>query len=221
MNFEQFYQIISYQFNNSSLVQEALTHPSLANERNYQRLEFLGDKVLSLVISEFLFKKYPDEMEGDLSKRHAAIVSKNSLSQIALDLKLDQFVILSKGEEKMQGRKNKSNLEDVLESLIGAIYLDSNYEMAQKFILNFFEQILQKNIAPPQDPISKLQEIFQEKFKILPNYNTVKIGGSDHEPEFESSLTIPMSNEILSAKGKSKKEAQKNLAQIALNALEK
>ena len=141
---------------------------------NYQRLEFLGDKVLSLVIGEFLMEKYPLEMEGDLSKRQAGMVSGEALAQIALKLDLDKFILLSPGEEKLGGRNNKRNLENALEATIGAIYLDANYEAAQKFIFKFWDDFLHKNIEPPKDPVSKLQEIIQSVSKDLPQYEIIK-----------------------------------------------
>lgn len=212
---------IGYDFNNESLLEEALTHPSLSKENsekpNYQRLEFLGDKVLSLVIGDFLMEKYPDEMEGDLSKRQAGLVSGEALAGIALNINLNDVIQLSKGEINLGGKTNKRNLENTLEALIGAIYRDSNYESAKKFILTFWHESLEKNIKPPKDPVSELQEIVQLKSKQLPHYSTVKTGGSDHSPTFLSTVKIPHLNIEFSAKGKSKKEAQKEVSKIALS----
>jgi ribonuclease-3 len=220
LNFNEFCKIISYNFNNTLLLQEALTHPSSCRDIkikfNYQRLEFLGDKVLALVISEFLMQKYQDEDEGSLSKRQAALVSGETLAEIALKISLNNFLQLSLGEEKLGGRSNKRNLENALEALIGAIYLDSNYLKAKEFILNLWQDFLEKNITPPQDPISELQEIVQLKFKELPIYETSKSGGLDHDPIFTSTLKITGLDLEFSAKGKSKKEAQKEVAKIAL-----
>ena len=211
---------ISYKFNNDNLLDEALTHPSLTKENqakhNYQRLEFLGDKVLSLVISTFLMDKYQDEDEGALSKRHAALVSGETLSKIALDIELQNFLQISKGEENLGGKTNKRNLENALEAIIGAIYLDSNYENAKIFILQFWKFYLQQNIEPPIDVISKLQEIVQSASKELPQYEFEKIGGSDHNPIFTAKLRINHLNLEFEAKGSSKKEAQKEVAKLAL-----
>lgn len=218
-NLDKFYKNINYNFNNPNLLQEALTHPSLTDKNNktsnYQRLEFLGDKVLSLVISDFLIHKYPDEMEGDLSKRHAALVSGETLAAIALNLEVEKFLLISNGEKNLNGHINKRNLENSLEAIIGAIYLDSNFDNAQKFVLNFWQFYLNQNIEPPKDPISHLQEIIQTKSKILPKYNIVKIGGSEHEPTFEAQIKIDKSE--FTAQGKSKKEAQKAVAKLALD----
>ena len=220
MDFTEFSKIISYNFNNQNLLEQALTHPSLSKENsakpNYQRLEFLGDKVLSLVIGEFLMAKYPHEMEGDLSKRQASLVSGQALAEIALTMNLDQFILVSPGEAKLGGKTNKRNLENTLEAVIGAIYLDSNYAKAKNFIMKFWDDFLQKNIAPPKDPISTLQEIVQSASGDLPQYQSTKIGGSDHDPKFESILKILHLDLEFKAIGKSKKEAQREVAKIAL-----
>jgi ribonuclease-3 len=124
----QFCEKISYHFKNKDLLQEALTHPSIGNKstvKNYQRLEFLGDKVLSLIIGEFLIEKYPNEMEGPLSKRQAALVSGETLTEVALIVGLEEVLLISHGEQKLGGKTNKRNLENALEALIGAIYIDS------------------------------------------------------------------------------------------------
>ena len=213
---------ISYNFSNEKLLEEALTHPSLSKENsskpNYQRLEFLGDKVLSLIIGEFLMEKYPNEMEGALSRRQAAVVSGEALAEIALIIGLDEVLQISSGEEKLGGRSNKRNLENALEALIGAIYLDSNFSEAKKFILKFWQNFLDKNLEPPKDPVSKLQEIMQLRFKQLPQYFTTQDGGLDHAPNFSSTLQLPTGTEF-SASGKSKKEAQKEVAKLALEFL--
>ena len=224
-NFQDFYNKINYFFNNDKLLEEALTHPSLSKEKkqknNYQRLEFLGDKVLSLIISEFLMHKFLDEAEGALSKRHANLVSGETLSQIALKIGLDQVIKISHGEEKLGGKTNKRNLENALEALVGAIYLDSDYENAKKFVLNFWHHQLLQDHKPPQDAISQLQEIIQANSRDLPLYDTFKESGSDHAPTFISNLTLPLSSQVFSARGSSKKEAQKNVAKIALEFLKK
>lgn len=219
-NFSKFCAKISYNFSNEKLLEEALTHPSLSKENksqpNYQRLEFLGDKVLSLVIGEFLMQKYPSEMEGDLSKRQAALVSGETLAEIALEIGLDEVLQISRGEKNLGGKTNKRNLENSLEALIGAIYLDSNYDEAKNFIMRFWHDFLQKNITPPKDPVSQLQELVQIKTKQLPQYFIEKDGGTDHAPTFSAVVKIPEENLEFSASGKSKKEAQKEVAKIAL-----
>lgn len=220
---KKFCTYIAHDFSNANLLDEALTHPSLSKENtkkpNYQRLEFLGDKVLSLVIGEHLMKKHQNEMEGDLSKRQAALVSGETLAQIALKIGLDQVLQVSRGEKNLGGTTNKRNLENALEALVGAIYLDSNYGCAKKFILKFWGDFLEKNITPPKDPVSQLQELVQLKSKQLPQYFTEKVGGADHAPMFVATVKIEHLNLEFSAEGKSKKEAQKEVSKIALKHL--
>jgi len=224
MNLKDFFEIIEYNFEDEELAKEALTHPSFNKEsnykKNYQRLEFLGDKVLSLVISDFLIAKYPKENEGDMSKRHANLVCGSVLSEIALKLKIDKYIILSSSEKKSGGRNNKRNLENCVEAIIGAIYKDSGYNQAKQFILRFWEYYFEKNILPPKDPVSKLQEIIQNSVKKLPEYEFQKVGGSDHAPEFEAKIKIEDFEINVSGFGKSKKEAQKIAAQKALLEIE-
>jgi len=220
IDFSAFYKKISYQFRDEKLLLEALTHPSFSQEDkkalNYQRLEFLGDKVLSLVIGEFLMQKYPTEMEGALSRRQAALVSGETLAEIALNLGLDEILRISAGEKKLGGKSNKRNLENALEATIGALYLDAGYEVAKKFILHFWQNLLQREISPPKDPVSELQELVQAKSRDLPKYLTEQAGGSDHAPQFIARVVLPFDNLEFSASGKSKKEAQKEAAKVAL-----
>jgi len=221
MNLEEFSHKIGHPFSNTKLLKEALTHPSFSkynrSEPNYQRLEFLGDKVLSLVISEYLMAKYENENEGDLSKRHAALVSGETLSEIALEVGIEKVLRLSSGEENLGGKTNKRNLENALEALVGAIYLDSDYEEAKKFIFRFWKSFLEKNLTPPKDPVSQLQEFVQLNSKSLPQYEFTKVGGSEHSPTFEAKLTILHLNLTIEAEGKSKKEAQRSAAVMALH----
>ena len=218
--FHKFCQRIKYQFQNEALLEEALTHPSLSKEMkdkpNYQRLEFLGDKVLSLVIADFLMHKYQTETEGDLSKRQAALVSGETLSEIALEVGINDVILISKGEKKLGGYTNKRNLENTLEALIGAIYLDENYDSAKKFIMNFWQDRLNRIYNPPKDPVSQLQELVQSQSKQLPEYIIEKSGGSDHAPMFLATLNLSNFDTEFKAEGKSKKEAQKEVAKIAL-----
>ncbi|MBU6338435.1 MAG: ribonuclease III [Rickettsiales bacterium] len=222
---KKFCQKINYNFSDEALLEEAITHPSLSkennNKKNYQRLEFLGDKVLSLTIGDFLMKKYENEAEGDLSKRQAALVSGETLSEIALEIGLNEIIKISKGEQNLGGATNKRNLENSLEALIGAIYLDGGYESATNFIMRFWREHLNRDYNPPKDPVSSLQELIQLQSKQLPEYKIEKCGGSDHAPQFRAILRISGIDEEFSAIGKSKKEAQKEVAKITLNFLTK
>ncbi len=221
MNLQEFSFKIDHQFNNQALLQEALTHPSFTKSSrggaNYQRLEFLGDKVLSLVISEYLMQKYQNENEGDMSRRHAALVSGETLAEIALEeVGLDKVIKVSSGEENLGGKTNKRNLENALEALIGAIYADSNYANAQKFIFKFWQKFFDKNLNPPKDPVSQLQEFVQLNSKQLPVYEIAKSSGSEHSPVFTAKLKILHLGLEFEAQGSSKKEAQREAAIRAL-----
>lgn len=207
---------INYNFKNLSLLEEALTHPSLSkgNSINYQRLEFLGDTILAMIIAEFLLKKYPTENEGELSKRQANLVSGEVISQIAKRIEIGEMIKISASEEMAGGRSNKRNLENAMEAVIAAIYLDSNLEICRQFVIQHWQDFIDQNIFPPKDPMTSLQEIIQAKTKKLPVYKTDKTGGDDHKPIFTSIVEIE--GQKFSAEGFSKKEAQKNAAIKAL-----
>jgi len=224
--FNDFYQKINYKFKNPNLLMQALTHPSIKskanNQQNYERLEFLGDKVLSLVIAEFLMEKYPEYNEGSLSKTQAKLISGPTLTLIANKIDLASMLILSNGELKIGGSFNKNNLENALEALIGAIYQDSDFINAKKFILNFWKDFLNSdNLDFNIDYISNLQEIIQGKFKKLPIYLFEKIGGSEHKPIFQCTAQIKELNLEFKEKGNSKKIAQKNVAKKAVEYIKK
>lgn len=217
--FEELEKILSYNFNDKKLLKEALTHPSTSyNNRktrfNYERLEFLGDSVLSCVIVSYLFKEYRNETEGQLSKRKAFLISKNTLSSVSNNLKIGNFMILSNGEEASGGRTNRNNLENVLEAIIGAIFLDSNFEIVKKFIINIWEKFVfgQQIQGVPLDPKSELQEWTQKHFKKLPEYNLLE---SSVIGTFKVELKIPEHQSILGF-GHSIKEIEISLAKEML-----
>ena len=215
---KNFQNNIFYQFKDISLLEEAITHPSFStknNTNNYQRLEFLGDTVLGLVIAEILIKKYPQDNEGNLSKKKAYLVSGEALSKIATQINIGDIIKLSEGEKSMGGKENKRILENVCEALIGAIYLDSDLQNCQKFINHNWQEIINNIQDLPQDPVSLLQELTQAKLKKLPIYETIQTGGNSHQPLFTS--TVIIDNKKHQATGSSKKEAQKNVATLAIN----
>jgi ribonuclease-3 len=217
---QNFLKKINYQFQNKALLEEALTHPSFAkksNKNNYQRLEFLGDAVLGLIIAEILIKNYPQANEGELSKRQAYLVSGEVLSQVAAQIGIGEVIKFSEGEKIIGGKANKRNLENACEALIGAIYLDSNLDNCQKFILQNWQNIIDQNQETPKDPVSFLQEIVQSKSKQLPIYNIEKIGGNSHQPVFQA--VVKFDDKEYQAQGFSKKEAQKNVAVLAVEDL--
>jgi ribonuclease-3 len=211
---------ISYQFKNPKLLEEAITHPSVSKKNkifNYQRLEFLGDTVLALVIAESLIKKYPNETEGELSRRRAHLVSGEVLSGVAKKIGIGEVMKFSEGEKVIGGKVNKHNLENACEALIGAIYLDSDLENCQEFILSNWQYFIDQNVEAPKDPVSFLQEMVQSKSKKLPIYNIEKIGGNSHNPVFEAIVTFD--EKKYRSEGSSKKEAQKNVAILAVEDL--
>ena len=188
MKVDEFEKKINYKFKNKSLINLAFTHSSFKNKKNknYERLEFLGDRVLSLVISEDLFLKYSNEDEGALSKRLSDLVSKQKLLEVANEISIKEMLKIDQFEKKnLKLKKNISILSDVCESLIGAIYLDSDLENAKKFISKYWKKKISKNILPPQDPKSLLQEVAQKKGLNLPKYILKNKEGPPHNPRFE------------------------------------
>ena len=188
MKVDEFEKKINYKFKNKSLIDLAFTHSSFKNKKNknYERLEFLGDRVLALVISEDLFLKYPTEDEGALSKRLSDLVSKQKLLEVANEISIKEMLKIDQFEKKnLKLKKNISILSDVCVSLIGAIYLDSNLENAKKFISKYWKKKISKNILPPQDPKSLLQEVAQKKGLNLPKYILKNKAGPPHNPRFK------------------------------------
>lgn len=212
---------IGYTFANQELLQTALTHRSSLNDptikESYERLEFLGDAILEMLISSFLFEKYPDKMEGYLTAARSAIVRTESLSQIAKGFNLGSYIRMSKGEESTGGRNNDSTLEDVIESLIGAIYIDGGLESAkvffEKFIIPKADTVVNENRL--KDSKSLLQELVQAKGLSTPIYQIVKEIGPDHDKTFETSVVVD-GNQVATGIGKSKQEAEQQAAQKAL-----
>ncbi len=185
--------IIGYKFKDQKLFKQSLTHPSSKKNKtslDYERLEFLGDSVLNLLVSDILYKNYPDENEGKLAKRRAAIVCRESLCKIAKDISLGEYLILGTGEAQIGGRENKANLENALESLTAAIYLDGGMDAARDFINKFFSKFISDMQKPPKDPKSKLQEWAQAKGLGLPKYEVLSMTGPSHEPQIEIVLSV-------------------------------
>ncbi len=220
MNISKIDSIINYKFKNKELLKTSLTHSSFSKTNNYQTLEFLGDRILSFVISEYLFTSFPNENEGDLSKRQTFLVCGNTLSKISKDLNLGNIIIFSKGEETSGGKDNPAILEDVLESLIGAIYLDSQeINVIKKIILDLWEPYLHKYEKPFLDPKSELQELLQTRKYPLPQYKLAKKTGTEHNPNFTLSINVTGIDKTFEATASRKKDAQKELAKNMLEYL--
>src|SRR5690554_4085561 len=187
---------INISFNNKKVLQRAIIHKSFSNEKkdlnysNNERLEFLGDSVLNIIISTYIFKNFPDCPEGELAKIRSVIVSEKILARKARKLKLGEFLILGKGEEATGGRKRISILADTMEAIIGAIYLDQGFETVFSFVINLFSDTIKevKNGNYIQDFKTILQEIIQQDGYTGPVYQLVDATGPDHNKKFEISI---------------------------------
>jgi len=204
---------IKYKFTDKTLLKAALTHSSAGGTSNYERLEFLGDRVLGLVIAEFLFKNFPDEQEGDMAKRLAALVQGKTLAQVSSRIPLSDYIIFSEAEAAAGGAENEHILADVFEALIGAIYLDSGLEQCHNLIQTQWADVLVTMKEPPQHPKTALQEWAQGQGLPLPAYEIIGQDGPDHAPIFKIELTV-LGYEKISATGRSRAEAEKNAAKI-------
>jgi ribonuclease-3 len=217
---------LGYTFANGTLCQTALTHKSWLNETHEarrsdnERLEFLGDAVVALVVSDLLMKQFPAHPEGELSKTRAAIVNEGGLARVAESMALGQWIFLGRGEEQAGGRQKKSILSDALEALIGAVYVDGGFLSAYGVAEHLFRPLLaDAEVAAGRDFKSRLQEISQARLQLAPTYAVVAQQGPDHDKTFEVAIYLGQT-EYGRAHGKSKKEAQQNAAALALATLE-
>ncbi len=210
-------KIIKYNFKKSSLLEKALTHKSYNNNVNNEKLEFLGDRVLGLVISEKLLDKFPDEKEGIIDKKFANLVNKKTCSLIAKKINLKKFILLGSSHKKLERSADKIS-SDCLEAIVGAIYLDGGLKSVEKFILNLWDEFLLKSTVTLIDSKTKLQEFSLKKFKELPKYVFFKKTGPQHRPLFKTEVQIPNSKKIIGV-GSSKKNAQQNAAAKLLKIL--
>jgi len=207
---KEFEKIIKYNFKNISLLHTALTHKSFDNEMNNEKLEFLGDRVLGLVISQKLLQKFPNEKEGIIDKKLANLVNKKTCLLIARKLNLKKFLYLGSSNKNLD-RSSDKIISDCLEAIVGAIYLDNGLKSSEKFILNFWNLYLDRSVITLIDSKTQLQEYSLKKFKKLPEYNFHKKTGPQHNPLFKTDVQIPNSKKI-SGSGSSKKNAQQNAA---------
>ena len=203
-------KIIKYNFKKLSFLERALTHKSFDNNINNEKLEFLGDRVLGLVISEKLLSKFPEEKEGIIDKKFANLVNKKTCLLIARKINLKKFILLGSSHKKIE-RSDEKISSDCLEAIVGAIYLDGGLKTVEKFILNFWEEFLIKSTVTLIDSKTKLQEFSLKKFKELPKYVFFKKTGPQHRPLFKTEVQIPNSKKIFGV-GSSKKNAQQNAA---------
>ena len=215
--FKELEKILKYSFKKDSLLERALTHKSFDNILNNEKLEFLGDRVLGLVISEKLLVKFPNEKEGIIDKKLSNLVNKKTCALISKKINLKKFILLGSSHKKLE-RSTEKISGDCLEAIVGAIYLDSGLKSAEKFILNFWEEYLLKSTITLIDSKTKLQEFSLKQFKVLPKYVFFKKTGPQHRPLFKTEVHIPNSKKIIGI-GSSKKNAQQNAAAKLLKIL--
>lgn len=216
-------QRIKYKFRNSLLLAEALTHPSLGHETqrhhfDNQRLEFLGDAVLQLIFTEYLFDQFPNLSEGQLTKIRARIVSREGLKVLADRIGVGKYLMMGRGEESSGGRERASTLSDAFEALIGAMYLDSDFVTVRRIVLTESRELLEGLEVDPPDtnPKGRLQELLQAISPISPTYPIVDQSGPEHQKCFVAKI-VWNGQELGSGEGRSKKEAETAAARDALS----
>lgn len=222
-NFEEFEKNIGVTFSDKSLLRRAMTHRSYINEnqglgwRHNERLEFLGDAVLELAITRYLFDKYPDRPEGELTSFRAALVNTVTIADAASKLKAEDFLLLSKGERRDTGRAREHILANTFEAIIGAIYLDQGYDPAERFIADNLYYRIEKIVSEGlhKDAKSLVQEKAQEVLSVTPHYEVLKDEGPDHDKVFQVGIYFE-EEQIATGEGNSKQSAQQAAAEAAL-----
>ena len=224
-------RIIGYEFGRRELIEEALTHPSaLVPEarrrrrrppvrRGYERLEFLGDRVLGLVVADCLWRRFEGEPEGDLTRRHTHLVRREALARVADTIGLGRHLVLSRGEAAAGAAANPGILADACEALIAAIYLDGGFEAASTFVRRFWEPLIDEMEEPPRDPKTALQEWAQARGLALPAYDLMATSGPDHAPLFTVRARV-VGADPTTATASSKRSAEANAAAMLLGRLE-
>ncbi len=219
-DYSQLEKRLNYTFENKQLIIEALTHKSDKKPYNNERLEFLGDAVLDLVVGEYLFFKFPSSNEGVLSKMRASLVNESGFTLLAKEIKLGEYIYLSVAEENNNGRNKASLLSNAFEAVMGAIYLEAGLNVVKEISVKLLEECHPKIDLQSlsKDYKTALQELTQATHGVTPLYEMLGSSGPDHKKEFEIAIVLDEKT-IASAKGKSKKEAQQKAAKIALEAL--
>lgn len=208
-------------FRDPGLLYEALTHGSAGDEHghNYERLEFLGDRVLSLVVAELLYRQFPDEAEGMLARRYTALVRREALAEVATEIGLGAHLVLSRGEDDSGGRDNPSLLADVCEAVIAALYLDGGLPVVEDFIRRYWTPMMSRSLKPPVDAKTALQEWLQGRGRPLPVYRIVDRTGPDHAPEFTIEVAAGSGKSAVGT-GASRRVAEQNAATALLKIME-
>lgn len=218
-------RILGHRFSNRKLLDAALRHSSMPahakrahGDTDFERLEFLGDRVVGLVVAEVLEARFPSETEGDLARRHAALVSRRALADLAASIDLGTYLHLTRGEDESGGRRKPSVLADAFEALVGAMYRDGGFAAPQSFLTALIEPIVAMPSRPPRDPKTALQEWAQGRGLSLPTYRTVKTEGPAHAPKFEIEVRVD-GHDPARAAGTSKRNAERAAAAVLLEQL--
>lgn len=210
-------EITRHTFKETALVEQALTHPSIEGHPNYQRLEFLGDRVVGLAIAEMLYSHYPSDKEGSLSRKLTTLVRREGLAKVCVEIGLSEIIQMDASALSNGGRENPAIQCDIMESIVGALYIDGGYDVAYAFINSHWEERLTEEGAI-KDPKTSLQEFVQSKGFVPPTYTTIEQTGPDHAPEFNIEVKIDGLG-TANAKGRSKKQGEIEAAQKLLNQL--
>ncbi len=219
MHYHLLYKHLKYQFVNVDLLQLALTHRSACSKNN-ERLEFLGDAILGYVIADALYQAYPYVAEGHLSRYRASLVKQATLAEIAREFQLGEYLRLGTGELKSGGFNRSSILADAVEAIIGAIFLDAEMDTVQQCILSWYgERINKVDCVHLKDPKTRLQEFLQSRRLSLPKYQVLKIDGVDHQQIFTVQCYIEGIDKNLQAQGKSRRKAEQEVAEKAIQLL--
>lgn len=218
--YARLYKRMNYEFSDESLLVKAMTHRSVGKHNN-ERLEYLGDSILNFVIAEKLFNKFTDAREGDLSRLRSWLVNGDRLTEVANSLSLGDYLELGPGELKTGGHRRASILEDAMEALIGAVYLDSNFDVCRQFILNVYTEKLDSipTVDDLKDPKTRLQEYLQARQSPLPDYSVEDISGEQHNRMFKVSCTVKGLNKPTYGIGGSRRKAEQESAKNALQEL--
>lgn len=200
--------LIGYTFKDEKLLKLALTHSSAKKKSNYERLEFLGDRVLGLIMAELIYHRFPEESEGDLGRRLAPLVQGATIAQVSANISLSEFIIFSEAERVAGGKANDNIISDVYEALLGALYIDGGLEPCRNLIAQHWSGVLDVMVRPPMHPKTEVQEWAQGQGLPLPVYEITKQTGPDHAPLFEIELRVEGFGP-LKAEGRSRQDAEK------------
>ena len=214
-------QALAYEFENEDLLRRALTHRS-APGRNNERLEFLGDSVLQLVVSEHVYLEKDDAREGRLSRLRSSLVKDATLSEVATDLGIGEHLILGSGERKTGGHRRASILADAIEAIFGAVYLDAGFDAAREVVERAFGDRLVHlpGVGELRDPKSRLQELLQARQMALPVYDLVNVSGKAHKQFFDASCAIEDGNQVTTGSGSTRRDAEQEAAAKMLERLD-